>query len=89
MRPVTCVHGGAPPNATVTANGLLATQASDIKLGIPKLRKGSCFPPILERRRRIDRALYAVVVEAYVSGVSTRSVEDLIEALGVSPAIRL
>ncbi len=53
---------------------LLATQAGDVELGIPKLRKGSFFPSILERRRRIDRALYAVVIEAYVSGVSTRSV---------------
>lgn len=66
---------------------LLATQAGDIELGIPKLRHGSFFPSILERRRRIDRALYAVVMEAYVSGVSTRSVDDLVEALGVSSGI--
>lgn len=66
---------------------LLATQAGDIELGIPKLRQGSFFPSILERRRRIDRALYAVVMEAYVSGVFTRSVDDLVEALGVSSGI--
>ena len=45
---------------------LLATQAGDIELRIPKLRKGSFFPAILEPRRRIDQALYAVVMEAYV-----------------------
>lgn len=66
---------------------LLATQAGDIELGIPKLRKGSFFPSILEHRRRIDRALYAVVMEAYVSGVSTRSVDDLVAALGVGSGI--
>lgn len=66
---------------------LLATQAGDIELGIPKLRAGSFFPSILEPRRRIDRALYAVVMEAYVSGVSTRSVDDLVAALGVSSGI--
>ena len=51
---------------------LLATQAGDVELRIPKLRKGSFFPSILEPRRRIDQALYAVVMEAYVNGVSTR-----------------
>ena len=55
---------------------LLATQAGDVELKIPKLRKGSFFPSILEPRRRIDQALYAVVMEAYVNGVSTRSVDD-------------
>ena len=52
---------------------LLATQAGDVELKIPKLRKGSFFPSMLEPRRRIDRALWAVVMEAYVAGVSTRS----------------
>ena len=56
---------------------LLATQAGHVQLRIPKLRKGSFFLLILEPRRRIDQALYAVVMEAYVNGVSTRSVEDL------------
>ena len=51
---------------------LLTTQAGDIGLRIPKLRKGCFFPSILEPRRRIDQALYAVVMEAYVNGVSTR-----------------
>ena len=62
---------------------LLATQAGDVELRIPKLRKGSFMPSILEPRRRIDQALYAVVMEAYVAGVSTRSVDELVAALGV------
>jgi transposase-like protein len=66
---------------------LLATQAGDIELTIPKLRKGSFFPSILEPRRRIDQALYAVVMEAYVKGVSTRAVDDLVQALGVESGI--
>ena len=66
---------------------LLATQAGDVELRIPKLRKGSFFPSILEPRRRIDQALYAVVMEAYVNGVSTRSVDDLVAALGVESGI--
>ena len=61
---------------------LVATQAGDVELRIPKLRQGSFFPVILERRRRIDQALYAVVMEAYVNGVSTRSVDDLVQAAG-------
>ena len=59
----------------------MATQAGDVQLRIPKLRKGSFFPVILEPRRRIDQALYAVVMEAYVNGVSTRAVDDLVAAL--------
>jgi putative transposase len=66
---------------------LVATQAGDIELRIPKLRKGSFFPSILEPRRRIDQALYAVVMEAYVNGVSTRSVDDLVAALGVESGL--
>lgn len=66
---------------------LLSTKGGDVELRIPKLRKGSFFPVILEPRRRIDQALYAVVMEAYVCGVSTRSVDDLVEALGVGTGI--
>jgi putative transposase len=66
---------------------LLATQAGDVELRIPKLRRGSFFPVILEPRRRIDQALYAVVMEAYVCGVSTRSVDDLVAALGIDSGI--
>jgi putative transposase len=66
---------------------LLATKAGDVELKIPKLRQGSFFPSILERRRRIDRALFAVVMEAYVHGVSTRKVDDLVAALGAASGI--
>lgn len=55
-----------------TRDRLLSTKAGDVELKIPKLRAGSFFPAVLERRRRIDRALFAVVIEAYVHGVSTR-----------------
>jgi putative transposase len=70
-----------------TRDRLLATKAGDVDLRIPKLRKGSFFPSILERRRRIDRALFAVVMEAYVHGVSTRKVDDLVAALGAASGI--
>ena len=66
---------------------VLSTKAGDLSLGIPKLREGSFFPQILERRRRIDQALYAVVMEAYVHGVSTRKVDDLVAAMGVDAGI--
>ena len=66
---------------------LLTTKAGDVDLKIPKLRKGSFFPSILEPRRRIDRALFAVVMEAYVHGVSTRKVDDLVAALGAKAGI--
>jgi hypothetical protein len=58
-----------------------------VELGIPKLREGSFFPALLEPRRRIDRALLAVVMEAYVHGTSTRKVDDLVKALGVDNGI--
>jgi putative transposase len=64
---------------------LVSTQAGDVELKIPKLRQGSFFPVILERSRRIDQALYAVVMEAYVNRVSTRAVDDLVAALASTP----
>jgi transposase-like protein len=70
-----------------TRDRLLSTKAGDVDLKIPKLREGSFFPSILERRRRIDRALFAVVMEAYVHGVSTRKVDDLVTALGLESGI--
>ena len=66
---------------------LLSTKAGDVELRIPKLREGSFFPALLEPRRRIDRALLAVVMEAYVHGTSTRKVDDLVRALGVEAGI--
>ncbi|BFO18267.1 hypothetical protein SHKM778_46550 [Streptomyces sp. KM77-8] len=65
----------------------MPTQAGDLELAIPKLRAGSFFPSLLERRRRIDQALYAVIMEAYVHGVSTRSVDGLVKALGSDTGI--
>ena len=58
------------------------TKAGTVELAIPKLRTGSFFPSVLEARRRIDQALYAVIMEAWVNGVSTRNVDDLVVALG-------
>jgi putative transposase len=66
---------------------LLSTKAGDVELRIPKLREGSFFPALLEPRRRIDRALWAVVMEAYVHGVSTRKVDDLVTALGIESGV--
>src|SRR3954463_4581045 len=65
----------------------LTTTAGDLELRIPKLRVGSFFPSLLERRRRVDQALFAVVMEAYLHGVSTRKVDDLVKALGASTGI--
>ena len=60
------------------------TRAGTVELRIPKLRKGSYFPGFLEPRRMAEKALAAVVQEAYVQGVSTRSVDDLVQAMGMS-----
>src|SRR3712207_4863369 len=65
----------------------LSTTAGDLELQIPKLRTGSFFPSLLERRRRVDQALFAVVMEAYLHGVSTRKVDDLVKALGADTGI--
>jgi transposase-like protein len=66
---------------------LLSTKAGDVELHIPKLREGSFFPTLLSPRRRIDRALWAVIMEAYVHGVSTRKVDDLVAALGIEAGV--
>jgi transposase-like protein len=66
---------------------VLTTAAGDLELRIPKLRAGSFFPSLLERRRRVDQALFAVVMEAYLHGVSTRKVDDLVRALGADSGI--
>jgi transposase-like protein len=58
------------------------TRVGRIELAIPKLRKGSYFPAFLEPRRTAEKALTAVIQEAYVHGVSTRSVDDLVKAMG-------
>jgi putative transposase len=60
------------------------TRAGTVELRIPKLRKGSYFPFFLEPRRLAEKALTAVVQEAYIQGISTRSVDDLVQAMGMS-----
>jgi putative transposase len=60
------------------------TRAGTVELRIPKLRKGSYFPGFLEPRRMAEKALTAVIQEAYVQGVSTRSVDELVKAMGMT-----
>jgi putative transposase len=65
----------------------ITTTAGDLELRIPKLRTGSFFPSLLERRRRVDQSLFAVIMEAYLHGTSTRKVDDLVKALGADTGI--
>ena len=58
-------------------------RAGTVKLRIPKLRRGSCFPSFLEPRRMAEKALTAVIQEAYIQGISARSVDDLVKAMGM------
>ena len=60
------------------------TRAGSVDLKIPRLRQGSYFPEFLEPRRTAEKALTAVIQEAYVQGISTRSVDELVKALGMS-----
>ena len=60
------------------------TRAGTVELRIPKLRQGSYFPAFLEPRRMAEKALAAVIQEAYVHGVSTRSVDALVQAMGMT-----
>jgi putative transposase len=60
------------------------TRAGTVDLKLPKLRTGSYFPGFLEPRRTAEKALAAVIQEAYIQGVSTRSVDDLVKALGMT-----
>jgi putative transposase len=81
-------HGERHPDRLNHRNGyrdrLWETRAGTVDLRIPKLRKGSYFPGFLEPRRMAEKALTAVIQEAYVQGVSTRSVDDLVKAMGMS-----
>ncbi len=63
---------------------LWETRAGTVELPIPKLRKGSYLPFFLEPRRTVEKALTAVIQEAYIQGISTRSVDDLVKAMGMS-----
>ncbi len=73
-------NGHRPPRT-------LSTPAGDVELAIPKVRKGNFYPSLLEPRRRVDQALWAVIMTAYVKGTSTRKVDDLVKALGVDSGV--
>jgi transposase-like protein len=77
----------APEERLAHRNGyrsrVWATRAGEIELAIPKIRRGSYFPSFLEPRRRSEQALVSVVQEAYVAGVSTRKVDQVVESLGL------
>src|SRR5215218_7122254 len=62
----------------------LDTRLGSLQLRIPKLRQGSYFPPFLEARKTSEKALIAVIQEAWIAGVSTRKVDDLVQAMGLS-----
>src|ERR1700729_2531689 len=62
----------------------LDTRLGSLQLRIPKLRQGSYFPPFLEPRRTSEKALVAVIQEAWIGGISTRRVEELVQAMGLS-----
>jgi transposase-like protein len=81
-------HGERTPERINQRNGYRdrrwETRAGTVALTIPKLRKGSYFPGFLEPRRMAEKALTAVIQEAYIQGVSTRSVDDLVQAMGMT-----
>ena len=81
-------YGSKDPSRLAQRNGYRdrdwETRAGTVELRIPKLRTGTYFPGFLEPRRMAEKALTAVIQEAYVQGISTRSVDDLVKAMGMS-----
>ena len=79
-------HGERNPERRTHRNGYRSrdwdTRVGTMELRIPRIREGSYFPSLLEPRRRSEKALLAVIQQAYVEGVSTRRVDDLIKSLG-------
>ena len=93
---LTALIGAAPgertPERTALRNGhrpkLLSTPAGDVEVGDPEAaHRVSFFPELLEPRRRVDRALWAVIMTAYITGTSTRKVDDLVKALGCDSGV--
>jgi putative transposase len=81
-------YGERSPERQNSRNGyrerLWETRAGAVNVKIPKLRAGSYFPPFLEPRRTAEKALAAVIQEAYIQGVSTRSIDELVKAMGMT-----
>jgi putative transposase len=92
---LTAVIGAHPHQRTEARTGLrnghrartISTTAGDLELKIPRLRAGSFFPSLVERRWRVDQSLFTVIMEAYLHTTSTRKVNDLVKTLGADTGI--
>ena len=79
--------GGAERDTERSCPKTVSTPAGNVEVKIPKLRKSSFFPELLEPRRRVDRALWGMIMTAYVAHTSTRKVDDLVRALGCESGV--